>query len=98
MNEASINNVQFLRVILAHRLGHIQDLHLHGTLAELDLQDISGLHAQGRLGRPAVYQDASRVAGLVGDGSALNQARNLQKLVKSHKLMRLPCPLMLFRL
>ncbi len=78
--------VKFLSLILLHSFLYVQNLHLNSLGSELNLDDITCFHADGRLCRLIIHQHASCVACLIGYGSALDKAGNFQKLVQSHGL------------
>ena len=72
-------------VVLADGLGDLQHLDRERALAELDFDFVPDLHVVGRLGRAAVDRDAGIVAGLVGDGAPLDEPRDLEIFVQTHK-------------
>ena len=61
---------------------HGEHLHLHGALAEGDLDHVADLDVIRRLGRAAVDRDALTVAGIICYGAALDEPRNFQIFVR----------------
>ena len=71
-------------VVLTDGLGNLQDLHSHRSGAHSDLNLVADLHFVTGLDHTTVNADAPIVAGLVGNGSPLDETGNLQILVKTH--------------
>jgi len=62
-----------------------EHFHLHGALAEGELDLVADLHVIRRLGRPAVDRDVLTVTGIVCHGAALDEPRNFQIFVQAHR-------------
>jgi len=75
-------------IVLADIVGHDEHLHLHGALAQCDLDPVANLYIIAGLHHFAVYADAAVVAGFVGNGAALDEPGDFQILVKTHELLR----------
>ena len=65
---------QFTGRLFFHSLLYVQYFHTHILAAELNLQDITGLHLSGCLGGLVIDQDTPCIAGLICNGSAFYQA------------------------
>ena len=75
---------------LGHKILDIFDTDTKSSLAEGDLNDIALLDGIRSLDLSAIDADMLTVAGIVGNGAALDDARNLQKLIDSHKIGLFP--------
>ena len=78
--------VQSRSVFLLSILLYIKNAHFKRLCADIYFNNISHLNVVGCSGGLSVYSDLLRVASLVGDRSALDQAGYFQIFVKSHKI------------
>lgn len=69
--------IHFFGVVFFDGLLDVQDLNLYGLGSETDLQNVTLFDGRGSLGGLAVDRDSSGVAGLIGHGAALDEARYL---------------------
>ena len=72
-------------IVLANIVSYLYDLYCHGSCAHSNFDPIAYLDLVTGLDYATVYTDAAVVAGFIGHRPTLDQAGDLQVLVKSHK-------------
>ncbi len=72
------------RIILTDIVGNHQDLHRYGSCAQGNFNLVARLDLIACLHHTAIDADATIVASLIGNGTALDQAGDLQVLVQTH--------------
>ena len=71
-------------IVFANRLLDIQDANRQGACTEGDIDSVTHLDIVRCFRRTTVDRDMGSVAGVVCNGAALDDARNLEVLVQSH--------------
>lgn len=82
-----IGRIGFLGAIL-----DIQNTHSHHATAEANLDHVTGLDIVRRLGNLAVHEHVGSITRFIRYRAPLDDTRDLQVLIKPHKISRLRDP------
>ena len=79
------NRVPFGSGIFGGVFAHLDHLDLERSLSEIDFDEVALLHVVGRTGNLAVHHDPARVARLVRNCAAFDQAGYFEIFIKPHR-------------
>ena len=76
------------RIVLTDIIGNLNHFHSYGPGTQGDLNLVTGFDLIAGFCNFSVYCNAAIIAGLVGNGTALDQPGNLQVFIQSHLTSR----------